>query len=43
LRRPASGIPVIARVEGGALLLDLRTVLEEQEPQLLEAVAAALS
>jgi L-seryl-tRNA(Ser) seleniumtransferase len=42
LRRPASGVPVIARVEGGALLLDLRTVFPQEEPQLGAAVAAAL-
>jgi L-seryl-tRNA(Ser) seleniumtransferase len=42
LRRPASGIPVIARVEGGALLLDLRTVFPGEEAQLGAAVAAGL-
>ena len=42
LRRPVSGDPVIARVEGGALLLDLRTVFPEEEQQLGAAVAAAL-
>jgi L-seryl-tRNA(Ser) seleniumtransferase len=42
LRRPASGTPVIARVERGALLLDLRTVFPEEEAQLGAAVAAAL-
>ena len=33
--------PVIARVEEGRLLLDLRTILPEQEPVLTEAVVAA--
>ncbi|MGA8233197.1 MAG: L-seryl-tRNA(Sec) selenium transferase [Candidatus Acidiferrales bacterium] len=43
LRRPASGaVPVIARVEGGALLLDLRTVFPGEEAQLGAALAAAL-
>jgi L-seryl-tRNA(Ser) seleniumtransferase len=35
--------PVVARVEEGRLLLDLRTVLEEQEELLVAAVTAALS
>ena len=34
LRRPASGVSVIARVEEDRVLLDLRTVFPEQEPQL---------
>jgi L-seryl-tRNA(Ser) seleniumtransferase len=42
LRRPANGVPVIARVEGGALLLDLRTVFPQEEAQLGAAVTAAL-
>ena len=42
LRRPSSGVPVIARVEGGALLLDLRTVFPAEEQPLGTAVAAAL-
>ena len=33
--------PVVARVEEGRVLLDLRTVFPEQEPQLIEAVRAA--
>ena len=41
LRRSA-GISVIARVEDDHLILDLRTVFPEQEPQLVKAVAAAL-
>jgi L-seryl-tRNA(Ser) seleniumtransferase len=39
-RRP---IPVIARVEAGELLLDLRTVPEEQDALLAEALAEAAS
>ena len=31
--------PVIARIEGGKVLLDLRTVLEEQEGAVIEALA----
>ena len=42
LRRPASGISVIARVEENRVLLDLRTVFPEQEQHLAEALAAAL-
>jgi L-seryl-tRNA(Ser) seleniumtransferase len=42
LRRTAQGPPIIARVEDDALLLDLRTVLVEQESQLATTVAAAL-
>jgi L-seryl-tRNA(Ser) seleniumtransferase len=41
LRRSA-GISVIARVEDDHLILDLRTVFPEQEPQLVKALAAAL-
>jgi L-seryl-tRNA(Ser) seleniumtransferase len=33
--------PVIARIEAGRVLLDLRTVLEEQEPDVEEALVAA--
>jgi L-seryl-tRNA(Ser) seleniumtransferase len=42
LRRPASGISVIARVEENRVILDLRTVFPEQEQQLAESLAAAL-
>lgn len=42
LRRGPSGVPVIARVEEDRLILDLRTVLPEQEPLLLKSLAAAL-
>jgi L-seryl-tRNA(Ser) seleniumtransferase len=42
LRRAPAGISVIARVESDRLLLDLRTVLPAQEPQLVQSVAAAL-
>jgi L-seryl-tRNA(Ser) seleniumtransferase len=42
LRRAPAGISVIARVEGERLILDLRTVLPEQEPLLVKTVAAAL-
>jgi L-seryl-tRNA(Ser) seleniumtransferase len=41
LRRYAA-ISVIARVADDHLVLDLRTVFPEQEPQLVRAVAAAL-
>jgi L-seryl-tRNA(Ser) seleniumtransferase len=42
LRRPAHGISVIARVEENRVILDLRTVFLEQEPQLAASLAAAL-
>ena len=42
LRRPASGVRVIARVEDDRVILDLRTVFPEQESHLAEALAAAL-
>jgi L-seryl-tRNA(Ser) seleniumtransferase len=43
LRRPASGAPVITRIEDDRLLLDLRTVFPEEEPALVSAVVAALA
>jgi L-seryl-tRNA(Ser) seleniumtransferase len=42
LRRAPLGIPVIARVENDALLLDLRTVFPDQESVLAESLAAVL-
>jgi L-seryl-tRNA(Ser) seleniumtransferase len=42
LRRAASGISVIARVEENRVILDLRTVFPGQEPQLATTLAAAL-
>jgi L-seryl-tRNA(Ser) seleniumtransferase len=42
LRKPARGLPVIARVEDDHLVVDLRTVFLEQEPHLMVALAAAL-
>jgi L-seryl-tRNA(Ser) seleniumtransferase len=42
LRRSSAGISVVARVEDDHLVLDLRTVFPEQEPQLVKALAAAL-
>ena len=41
LRRGAN--PVIARIEDGAVVLDPRTVVTEEEHALLAAVHAALS
>jgi L-seryl-tRNA(Ser) seleniumtransferase len=44
LRGGASGgIPIIARVEDGRLILDLRTVFPEQESVLVESLRAALA
>ncbi|HLW99745.1 MAG TPA: L-seryl-tRNA(Sec) selenium transferase [Candidatus Acidoferrales bacterium] len=43
LRRAPLGIPVIARVENGALILDLRTVFPDQESVLAESLASALT
>ncbi len=43
LRRPAQpGIPIIARIEEGQVLLDARTVLPEQDDQLLAMLHLAL-
>jgi L-seryl-tRNA(Ser) seleniumtransferase len=42
LRLSAGGDPVIARIEDDRLLIDLRTVFPEQEPSLLQSLAAAL-
>jgi L-seryl-tRNA(Ser) seleniumtransferase len=42
LRRPGHGPSVIARVEENRVILDLRTVFPEQEPQLATSLAAAL-
>jgi L-seryl-tRNA(Ser) seleniumtransferase len=42
LRRAPAGISVIARVEEGRLILDLRTVFPEQEPVLLKTLSAVL-
>jgi L-seryl-tRNA(Ser) seleniumtransferase len=42
LRRAPGGISVIARVEDDRLVLDLRTVLAEQEPLLVKTLAAVL-
>ena len=41
LRRSA-GVPVIARIEDDHVVVDLRTVFEDQEPDLVAALAAAL-
>src|SRR3989440_4706474 len=42
LRRAPAGVSVIARVEDDRLILDLRTVLAEQEPLLIKTLAAVL-
>ncbi len=42
LRRAPAGVSVIARVEDDRLILDLRTVLPEQEPPLIKTLAGAL-
>jgi L-seryl-tRNA(Ser) seleniumtransferase len=41
LRKPASGPPVIARIEDDRLILDLRTVFPDEEPTLAAAIVAA--
>lgn len=41
-RLRASSTPVVGRVEDGALLLDLRTILPDQDPALVAALVAAL-
>ncbi len=42
LRKPAASVPVLARIVEDRLVLDLRTVLPEQEEALAAALAAAL-
>jgi len=42
LREPASGVPVIARIEEGRVVLDLRTVFADEEVLLADAIASAL-
>jgi len=42
LRRAPAGVSLIGRVEDDRLILDLRTVLPEQEPLLIKTLAAAL-
>jgi seryl-tRNA(Sec) selenium transferase len=42
LRRAPAGVSVIARVEDDRLVLDMRTVLPEQEPLLVKTLAAVL-
>jgi len=39
-RLRAHATPVVVRIEAGKVLLDLRTVLEEQEPVLASALAS---
>jgi L-seryl-tRNA(Ser) seleniumtransferase len=39
----SGGIPIITRVEGDRLILDLRTVFPEQESALVEGLSAALA
>ena len=41
LRKPATGAPVIARIEDDRLMLDLRTVFPDEEPTLTAAIVAA--
>jgi L-seryl-tRNA(Ser) seleniumtransferase len=43
LRKPANATPVIARIENKQLILDLRTVLADEESELAAALASALS
>jgi len=43
LRAAPAGIPVIARIEDDRLLIDLRTVFEEQEGALAKAILQACS
>jgi L-seryl-tRNA(Ser) seleniumtransferase len=42
LRKRKSGSPVIARIEDDFLILDLRTLLPDEEPVLISALAEAL-
>jgi L-seryl-tRNA(Ser) seleniumtransferase len=42
LRRSAAGTSVIARIEDDRLVIDLRTVFEDQETELIQSLAAVL-
>jgi len=42
LRLPDTGVPVIARIEEGRLLIDLRTVFPDQDAALVQTLAVAL-
>lgn len=42
LRKPESGIPVVARIEDEQLIIDLRTVFPDEEPALMASLAAAM-
>jgi L-seryl-tRNA(Ser) seleniumtransferase len=43
LRKSPNGLPVVARIVGGRLVLDLRTVFPDEEPALKGAIQAALA
>jgi len=43
LRKGSGGVPVVARIAGDRLILDLRTVFPDEEATLLSAVAAAVA
>lgn len=43
LRKPQGNLPVIARVAGDRLILDLRTVSPDEEPALIAALTAAIA
>jgi L-seryl-tRNA(Ser) seleniumtransferase len=43
LRKPLRGSPVIARIAGDRVILDLRTVFTDEEPALAASLAAALA
>jgi len=43
LRKPAHGAPVVARIAGDRLILDLRTVFPDEESALSSALASALA
>ena len=42
LRKPEQDLPVIARIEEGRVVLDLRTVFPDEESSLISAVASAV-
>jgi L-seryl-tRNA(Ser) seleniumtransferase len=42
LRKPANAVPVIARIEDGELVLDLRTVFTDEESSVAAAVVSAV-
>ena len=43
LRKPERGVPAITRIEDDSLILDLRTVLPDEDAAVVSAIASALA